>query len=1337
MDFFKPAMKTKKDYQEIFPNFLVKASNDLMVRGGAFYAIWREDLGLWSTNEYDVVELVDRELYQQANIIKNDFNGTVHVLSLRDSISGSWSAYKRILKNLPDSNIQLDTKITFADTPTKKSDYVSRRLPYSMIDAPTPAYEEIISTLYDPEEREKIEWAIGSVIAGDSKDIQKFLVFYGDAGAGKSTILNIIQQLFDGYYTTFDARALATTSNSFSMESFRSNPLVAIQHDGDLSHIEDNTKLNSIVSHEIMTMNEKFKSSYPIRLNCLLFMATNRPVKITDAKSGIIRRLIDVTPSGRKLPPAKYFADVQKIPFELGGIAHHCYEVYQAMGKNYYAGYRPTGMIEQTDIFYNFVETNYETFKTQDYTTLSQSYEMYKNYCDDSAFQYRMTKTAFKYELKNYFKRFFPMTRVDGKQTRNVYKGFDTEKFSYIYESDPESAPPPSITIDKSESIFDEICANQPAQYATSSGTPGQKWANVTSMLRDIDTSKLHYVKLPENHIIIDFDLKDETGEKSYELNLEAASKWPPTYAEFSKSGSGIHLHYIYEGDVTKLSRVYDDNIEIKVFTGDASLRRQFTFSNGLPIAKINSGLPLKGEKPVINFHGVASERTIREQIERNLRKEVHNATRPSVDMIYKILDDAYNGGSKYDVTDMRPKILSFAANSTHQADYCIKRVNQMKFKSEEPSESLTNAEDEPMIFYDVEVFPNLFVVVWKQDGDHPCVRMINPTSQEIEELLKRKLVGFNCRRYDNHILYARYIGYTNEQLYELSQKIVSKDNRNCFFGEAYNISYTDVFDFASAANKKSLKKFEIEMGIHHQELGLPWDQPVPEELWGKVAEYCDNDVIATEATFHYLSADWTARQILAELANGSVNDTTNMLTTKILFGREKAPQSQFNYRNLGEPVHSIDDRIREFLTKASPEMMSAPHGDAKSILPYFPGYKFDNGVSTYRDEVVGEGGYVYAEPGIHYNVALLDVASMHPHSMIMECIFGVEFTTRLKEIVDGRVDIKHEAWDVVNDILDGKLTPFVQRVQAGEITAGDLANGLKTAINSIYGLTSAKFDNAFRDPRNKDNIVAKRGALFMIELKHEVQSRGFTVAHIKTDSIKIPNATTDIIKFVQDFGKRYGYTFEHEATYAKMCLVNDAVYIAKYATKEYCESYYGYVPSDIKKHGGEWTATGAQFAQPYVFKTLFSHEPIKFEDMCETKATKAGDMYLDFNERTPEDHNYVFIGKTSSFCPVVNGTDGGSLVWKKDDKYNAVTGTKGYRWMESEMVKVNKLEDKINKDYYRALVDEAIKDIGEYGDPEQFMEDEDLPVLNYPWCGDKPCEECPYYKKACDGLPF
>ncbi len=1319
---------TKKGSVDIYPKFkLYPKSQDLMIRGGDFYAVWIEELGLWSTNEDDALNIIDNELtkyYDQYKIDHPDTN--INVLYTWDSSSGSidqWHKYCQ--KQKRDSFEMLDETLIFSNSETNKKDYASKKLNYPLERGNTDAWDKLISTLYDEENRHKIEWAIGSIVTGDSKYIQKFEVFYGAAGTGKSTILNVIQDLFEGYYCVFDAKALGNGSNSFALEPFKCNPLVAIQHDGDLSKIEDNTRLNSLVSHELMTVNEKFKSTYASRFKCFLFMGTNKPVKITDAKSGLIRRLIDVTPSGNKIPVMEYRRLTKQVKFELGPIAWHCKEVYEE-DPQYYDDYIPYSMMGASNDFYNFVFDAYHVFRANDGITLKQAWEMYKNYCDDTKVPYPVSQRVFKEELKNYFHEYNERYSLeDGTRARSFYSGFKTDIFDLEKpEKKPEEKNPKNNLIDfkKQESIFDKECADCLAQYATTKETPSKKWDNVKTTLKKIDTSKVHYVKIPENHIVIDFDIKDENGKKSFEKNLQEASKWPATYAELSKSGAGIHLHYIYTGDPTKLSRVYADSIEIKVFTGKSSLRRRLTKCNNLPIKTISSGLPMKGEKKMVSDNVIKSEIGIRKMIKRNMEKEFHPGTKPSVDFIYKILEDAYERGLKYDVSDMKNDIYAFAMNSTNQAEYCVKLVGQMHFKSDDPSEPIDSKKSD-IVFYDIEVFPNLLLVNWKLRGEgNKIVRMINPSPTDIEELLKYRLVGFNCRRYDNHLIYARLLGYSNEQIFNLSQRIVDGD-KNAFFSEAYNLSYTDIYDFASAGNKKSLKKLEIEMGIHHQELGLPWDKPVPEELWTKVAEYCDNDVIATEAAWDYLAADWTAREILADLAGMTVNDTTNTLTTRIIFGNERKPQSQFCYRNLAEPVTELPGDVVKFLKKACPEMMKQKHGDAKSLLPYFPGYKFEGGKSIYRGEEVGEGGYVYAEPGIHYNVALLDVASMHPHSDIAECLFGPDYTQRFADIVEGRVFIKHEDWENVNKILDGKLTPYVQKVIDGELTSKQLANALKTAINSVYGLTAANFDNPFRDIRNKDNIVAKRGALFMIDLKHEVQKKGFTVAHIKTDSIKIPNATPEIIKFVMDFGKKYGYTFEHEATYDRMCLVNDAVYVCKY-------------------DDGHWDATGTQFQIPYVFKTLFSKEPIKFEDMCETKSVTTN-LYLDMNEHLPDvsefekeltkleqqfkkemiseaeyntlktqlmleidrGHDYKFIGKVGNFCPILPGKGGGLLVREKDGKYYAATGSKGYRWLESEIVRGTN-EQYIDKSYYNNLVDDAIDTISKYGDFEMFVTD-------------------------------
>ena len=1357
---------TKRGIIEIYPKFIIRnPSRHLMIRGGDFYAVWVEQKGLWSTSEQDAVDIIDGELDRYAKEHAKDFENGYKILHLWDAESGMidvWHKYCQ--RQMRDSFQTLDEKLIFSNSETNLKDYASKRLPYPLEEGEISAWDSLISVLYSPSERQKIEWAIGSIVSGDSKKLQKFMVFYGAAGTGKSTIIGIIERLFEGYTATFDSKALGQSSNAFALEPFKKNPLVAIEHDGDLSRIEDNTRINSLVSHERMSVNEKFAKMYENNFKCFLFMGTNRPVKITDAKSGLLRRLIDVSPTGEKIPIKEYRRLMHQINFELGAIAHHCLGVYTE-NKDAYDDYIPLSMLSATNDFYNFMLDGWALFHKENETTLKAAWTMYKAYCEDAKVAYPYTQRAFKEEMKNYFDVYKEReTLPDGTRVRSYYQGFKNEKFdSEASEKREEEPKLPSIKLIKQASIFDREFADCPAQYANEAGTPMRRWSNVKTKLQDLDTQKTHYVKTPKQLIVIDFDLQNADGEKDFARNLEEASKWPPTYAEVSKSGKAIHLHYIYDGDVDELSRIYRDQIEVKVFNGNSSLRRKLSLCNDLPIARLSSGLPLKEAKKIVNFDSVQSEKGLRALIKRNLNKEIHPGTKPSIDFIHKILEDAYHDETlSYDVSDMRNAVYAFAANSTNRADYCLQLVTKMHFKSKDKEVSKEATSNAPIVFYDVEVFPNLFLINWKAEGEgKPVVRMINPKPAEVEELMRNRLIGFNCRRYDNHILWARLMGYSNLQLYNLSQRIVNGGKRNdAFFGEAYNVSYTDVYDFASAANKKSLKKFEIELGIHHQELGLPWDKPVPEELWPKVAEYCDNDVIATEAVFHHLHADWTARQILADIAEMTVNDTTNSLTTRIIFDRVRKPQAEFNYRDLSQPVHELKQEMLKFLKDACPEMMAQLHGEEDSLLPYFPGYYYGprksdpdgvtvpsgkGNVSLYRGEEVGEGGYVYAEPGMYGNVALLDIASMHPHSVIAECLFGPTFTRRFEEIVKGRVSIKHEAWDDVNDMLDGKLVPYIQKVKNGELTSKALADALKTAINSVYGLTSAAFENAFRDPRNRDNIVAKRGALFMVNLKHEVQKRGFTVAHIKTDSIKIPDANDDIIRFVMDYGKKYGYTFEYEATYDKMCLVNDAVYIAKYKGG---------------KNHGQWTATGKQFAVPYVFKTLFSREPIELQDMCETFSV-SGSLYLDMNENLPDvtaeetelkkklkelgmkqedwadykasgrhdldikdermllaldetiakGHDYHFVGKVGEFSPVLKGCGGGDLLREAGGKYAAATGSLGFKWLESEMIRSLGKEDCIDRSFYNRLADNAIDTISKYGDFEWFRSEDPYDV--------------------------
>ncbi len=1268
MDFFRVATRETKEGIEVFPDFTVGRSKDLMVRGRAFYAIWDEDRQLWSTDEYDVQRLVDRALWEYASKQK-DGGVNCSVKTLSSFGSNGWTQFRRFVSNISDNHHTLDDSLTFANTPVKKTDYVSRRLPYALEPGTYKSWDELVGTLYSDEERTKIEWAIGSVISGDSKKIQKFLVLYGPGGTGKSTILNVVEKLFEGYTTTFEAKALVGNNNNFATEAFGGNPLVAIQHDGDLSRIEDNSKLNSIISHEPMTMNAKYKATWTDRINAFLFMGTNKPVRISDAKSGIIRRLIDAHPTGTLFQPQHYHTLMAQIDFELGAIAHHCLDVYREKGKNYYNNYRPVQMMLQTDVFFNFVEANFDIFSLQDGCTLKQAYAMYKEFCSETGIEFVLPQYKFREELRNYFSEFLDRTTVDGQVVRSYYKGFTFQPFKTPTSTNGHAY---SLVLDETTSLLDLEYADQPAQLAKDDGTPQKRWADVKTTLSQVDTSEVHYVKPPTNHIVIDFDIKGEDGQKSLEANLEASSAWPATYAELSKSGSGVHLHYIFDGDVAELARVYADGIEIKVFSGDASLRRRLSKCNNVPISTINSGLPFK-EKRMLQSDTIKSEKGLRDLIAKNLRKEIHPGTKPSIDFIDHILEEAYRSGMQYDVSDLAPKLMAFANNSSNQPLVCLKVVKNMHLKSDDPINTPEPApKDDRLSFYDVEVYPNLFVVCWKFQNSPTTVRMINPLPQEIEPLFKLNLVGFNNRRYDNHILYARFMGYNNEQLYRLSQKIID-GSVGSMFGEAYNLSYADIYDFSSV--KQGLKKFQIDLGLPHVEIDLPWDQPVKDEDIPRVVEYCVNDVESTEVVFEARKQDFVARQILADLSGLSVNDTTQKHTARIVFGEDKNPQRAFVYTDLSKE---------------------------------FPGYIFDRGQSTYRGEVTGEGGYVYAEPGMYENVALLDVASMHPTSIIQLNLFG-EYTSNFAALVEARLAIKARDYETAGSLMGGKLAKHL-----GDREGADaLSHALKIIINIVYGLTSAKFDNPFRDTRNTDNIVAKRGALFMVDLKHAVQERGFTVAHIKTDSIKIPDATPEIIEFVKMFGAKYGYTFEFKPEkdiYDALTLVNDAVYIARKKVSPGKTDLVADATDGVTQivTNNQWTAVGAQFQHPYVFKTLFTGEPIEFEDLCETKQVSQGAMYIDFehDRAMALAEGMQFIGRTGRFVPVKEGHGGGVLYRVKDGKPYAVSGTKGYLWLEASVAKAldGLTTEAIDMRYFENLAEQARKTIDYFGEFTRFV---------------------------------
>lgn len=1359
LDFMRVMAKTKKhdgvEQTVLRPVFTVKASHDLLIAGGDFKAIYDAKSGYWKTSLEDAAALIDRDTKEYAeDTYGSDYESLIYIERAVDYSTNIMVDFMNYIKKTrsdsnPSDNV-LNRRILFANDEPVREDHATFKLPYTLSHAEPKGWNELIGTLYSTFERQKLEWFIGGIASNEFLKIDKFAALHGRPGTGKSTVFDILEGMFAGYWDIIDMEALASPiGSSFSSASLESNPIVGIQDDGDLRHLSGNTLINSISSHKNIIIKQKFKKEYSISPRTVMFVGTNYDVRIEGDDAGIYRRLINIETSDCQIPYSRYMELMHTvIPSEYGAIVQHCIDVYNELGgANAYHTYRADAMRLTTDIIASFLLDNDDFLIANDPITLGTLWRAFKEFADDANYKnFKMRRAEFKEKMRLYYREYSDRGYANGVQYRSLYTGYNRLKINpdMAVMADGESIPfynlPRSmqqkpdvdpvkidekrLNLTETTSILDNILRDCPAQYANKDDAPTKAWSKVTTTLGDLDTGRLHYVRPPENHIVIDLDLKNEDGGKDAILNLTKAATFPDTYTEFSKGGSGVHLHYIYDGDPTMLERIIEPNVEVKVFTGKASLRRRLTLCNNHEIAHLAGGyLPLRKEKPsMVNKVVFKNEKHLRSTILKIMDEKSGGGTAPAVTLIGKILNDAYEQGLSYDMTDLRADVENFACTSTHHAKEAYKEALGFKWQSadmEKPAEE--PYEDDRLVFFDIEVFPNLFLVNWKyQDKgewhwnkDHTewifdgkrseCTRMINPTAMEIEKLSRYKLVGFNNLRYDNLLLYARMMGYTVEELYEMSNNIINGNGRkNYTFREASHLSYTDIYDFASAGHKQSLKKFEIKLGLHHDELEYPWDQPVPENEWTRVAEYCDNDVLSTEAVFAYLKGDYEAREMLAAITGLTVNDTTNTLTKAFIFGDNKKPDLVYTDLKTGYSSYADGREVK------------CPYPNA------FAGYEYRDGKNYYHranGDVIdlGRGGYVAANPGMYGAALTLDVASMHPHSAIAMNIFG-EYTQRFIDIVTARMLIKHGDYDKAKKLFNGALAPYL----TNKDDASAVAAALKTAINAVYGQTAAPFENPFKDPRNVNNIVALRGALFMAQLQDEVEAKGFTVIHIKTDSIKIANPTKDILDYCCERAKHYGYTFETEAIWDRICLVNKAVII-------------GHQTSDSPQAPGEWVAVGKQFQRPYIFKTLFSHENVTFEDCCEVKEVKSPySIHIRADDGTTR-----YIGRNGAFTPVKSTLKGsGELVKPKKngaEGWDAVAETKGFKWIESETIRsLRNRMDYVDHSYYTALANKAVADISKFGDFDEFVDLSPKPAVPFLMpCGEpgiEDCSQCPHY---------
>lgn len=1252
----KTRLSNRAEQYKLDIDFSLNGSNDVICKGGDIVAYWNEYTQSWEPKD-SLYAYAKQFLDQMAKEeLANHPDQMIIVANPMLISSGASVRLEKFIKALPESPVLFNQKIIWKGDPIEKRDYSTVQMPYSLVDAPCPCYDALMSVLYNPEDRTMLEWVAGAALCNEGGKIEKFVYLEGDPGSGKSTFLNILSKVVGPYGKNIRAEGFVSSSDGFATAELKDAPLVGIQHDGDLSKVEQNVVLNNIVSHEPVRINDKYSKAYYMRMNMLMFIASNEPLRLTSSNSGLLRRCLDPVPTGKLLPREKYDTYMAGIDDERGAIANRFISVYKELGPRIYGPYKSSRLVKNGNQLGYWVQRERDSeWHRKGECLLSDEYAMYNESCVRNNVKNPMSKAFFERQLAFFWNETSEEELSNGvKDVHYIGYSWHTRKFTKpifsLYQEENTEEVQSTDWLDfksASDSSFEASCADCPAQYAGESGFPRVKWENCETKLKGIISTELHYVQVPSNHIVIDLDLRDEVGNKSADVNIAKVRSLglPPTYAEYSKSGNGVHLHYIYTGDVDKLARVIEDNVEIKVFAGNASLRRRFTRGNNLPIATIHSGLPYR-EKPTENAdYKITSEDHLKRLIRKGLKGEYgsHIVTVKFIDHVVRKTYD--EGAVQYDISNMFDEIADYGNCSHNHANECRDIIRDMPLRSKVYEDS------RPIAFFDMEVYRNYNCFCWMRDDSDDVATERFPSSEFLRRFFQDyRAIGYNNKGYDNEIAECIINGGTPQETYRLSKAIITKSPSHRPSRRAKNLSFTDIFDFSNV--KQSLKKWELQLGIHHQECCYPWDEDLPEEAFEAVEGYCRNDVRASKAVFHANQADWNARLALLAMVRAmygdavklNENSSTNEITAGLIFGGNKDAKREFVYTDL-----SVE----------------------------FPGYTYEKVSegkieSYYRHRKLGEGGLVIAVPGYHENVGVEDVASMHPSSAIALNVFGPRYTRVYRDLVKARKACKHESFE---EMSENVFEPAIrQLVDAGKTTLKALSKSLKIPINAVYGETSAKFDNPFKDPRNVDNIVAKRGALMIAELFYQCNEKGFHPVHVKTDSIKLPNFTKEMQDFVIEFGKKYQYEFELEEFYSVFLLKDNAQYVA------------------FNTISGKWEARGALFS-PYVMKTLFTHEPYVPEDFAINKSTAKNPIYL----------GDAFVGKNVNVAAVKDGCECKSK--NADGKMSYVAGTKGYKWIEfEELVSHENWQDELDMTFYDSLTDKAKEVIEEYIPFEAFV---------------------------------
>ena len=415
-------------------------------------------------------------------------------------------------------------------------------------------------------------------------------------------------------------------------------------------------------------------------------------------------------------------------------------------------------------------------------------------------------------------------------------------------------------------------------------------------------------------------------------------------------------------------------------------------------------------------------------------------------------------------------------------------------------------------IFYDIEIYPNYFLVVFKIEdqyyqwsSENKLEDIKNPIAW-IEEKVKEKyiFVGWNNQNYDRLMLTKFLNLYNNvskevmiQELFKLSKSLINNEtlNRMSFFKREEHLELKtnrvdyDLMKYTGTYNiglRRNLYKSLKEMGvlIHHPRLEtLPFDpeQPLKENEKDIIEKYCYNDVDIVYSLFKsYFKDQVENKQLLIKEFNVPLvafGWTDATIVANILVPGKKQQEKFkskierfFNYKpfvNFDFKSKELQEVLETYKRNNLPEKETSEEKKSLVIEKEMFGLECSFGLG---------GLHASKKQYKAENLIELDVASYYP------------FIMKNYDLLPPQVQNKKTYYKMIdNRLVTKKKNP-------------NLATAQKVVLNMVFGTTRNKHSKLY-DFKATYNITIT-GQLLIAKLAEMLYLKGYEVVYINTDGI-------------------------------------------------------------------------------------------------------------------------------------------------------------------------------------------------------------------------------------------